>query len=254
MKNLIRSYISYMYALVSHHLALMLTLLHTTNRIVTQILFGPSEISEIDPIPDLLPDSPDCETPLSQPQQERKWRLALANANSYSEWIFAANELDACIPSRVAWKDKLSDSLYDYKLIAARVKNMRDVQAGGSIRKIVYYLQSGLMRGIGGILDKRLYNILTNGSVSINTERNLKSNSTWTIQSNSLISSPDGNSTDGPRIHASRSSMRSDRHTATHVSSSTAALHSDSFISVSSKLCSRTTPCRESLPAVLLVL
>lgn len=86
----------------------------------------------------------------------------MANATTYEEWALAAAELDKKVGT--AWRTSDSD-VYDFRLITARTRDM--VKARGDIAQVAYLLRSGLLRNLGGIIDKRLYDTLYRGTKKV---------------------------------------------------------------------------------------
>lgn len=87
----------------------------------------------------------------------------LKYASSYSDWYEMAQLLDEDMHD---WKHTKMDFCYDYKLISSRIQKMKKAMNDNDLDLMIYTMRSGLARGLAGILDKRLYNMMYTGTKS----------------------------------------------------------------------------------------
>jgi TAG lipase/lysophosphatidylethanolamine acyltransferase len=83
-------------------------------------------------------------------------RDRLQTARSYDEWVAAATLLDG-LEGHDQWKADPVSSLYDYKLIFRRLKQLRHLTHKGDLESMMHFLRSGLIRNLGGFSDHRLF-------------------------------------------------------------------------------------------------
>eukprot|EP00286_Rhodomonas_abbreviata_P027808 CAMPEP_0181299412 /NCGR_PEP_ID=MMETSP1101-20121128/6329_1 /TAXON_ID=46948 /ORGANISM="Rhodomonas abbreviata, Strain Caron Lab Isolate" /LENGTH=841 /DNA_ID=CAMNT_0023404553 /DNA_START=149 /DNA_END=2675 /DNA_ORIENTATION=+ len=81
----------------------------------------------------------------------------LANASSYQEWLETATRLDE-LEGSSSWKRDAKSPHYDSNLIQHRLNEMYKLEAEGDIDNMQFWLRSGLVRNLGGIGNRQLYN------------------------------------------------------------------------------------------------
>ncbi|KAL1931435.1 hypothetical protein VTP01DRAFT_9577 [Rhizomucor pusillus] len=87
---------------------------------------------------------------------EHRLKFKLLNSTSYDEWKSRAKELDHFLKND-AWKAEPRSRLYDYRLIASRLRYLRQARENDDIDSMLYMLRGGLLRNFGGICDKKLF-------------------------------------------------------------------------------------------------
>ena len=65
------------------------------------------------------------------------------------------------------WKHKDFSHVYDYRMIEARLLSLKTARQTGDIHAIIGALRSGLLRNLGGIGDKRLFDVMYTGTKSL---------------------------------------------------------------------------------------
>ena len=73
-----------------------------------------------------------------------------------------------------SWKTTDDSSLFDSRLIGARLMNLAEARASGDIDQIVFVLRAGLIRNIGGIGNPKLYAHCLTGTKTIIEEARAK--------------------------------------------------------------------------------
>ncbi|KAK9452648.1 acyl transferase/acyl hydrolase/lysophospholipase, partial [Dipodascopsis uninucleata] len=78
------------------------------------------------------------------------------NATSYDEWARASQELDL-LCGNDKWKSNPISDKYDYKLVAKRLKELRETRTSGNFLKLLFLLRTTLSRNFADIGNSQLY-------------------------------------------------------------------------------------------------
>ncbi len=89
-------------------------------------------------------------------RREREARLAMRQAQDYASWREAASAFDA-LHGLDDWKREDASDDYDYKLIRARLREIRNLREAGAVAKLVYHLRQGLHWNLGNSSNPILY-------------------------------------------------------------------------------------------------
>ncbi|MES0873538.1 DUF3336 domain-containing protein [Sinimarinibacterium thermocellulolyticum] len=89
-------------------------------------------------------------------RHKRQLSRDLQNATTYAEWRAAAEALDR-LDGYDEWRDADASADYDWRLIRARLRQVRQLRAEGQIAKLVHHLRQGLHWNLGNIGNPRLY-------------------------------------------------------------------------------------------------
>jgi TAG lipase / lysophosphatidylethanolamine acyltransferase len=100
----------------------------------------------------------DAEVPKTVTKEEIL-HVQLHQAKSYQEWHEIAMQIDIQ-PGKLQWRQTRASTLYDFKLITARIQGMKKAIEDHDVPALLCVLFSGQMRGLAGILDKRLYSVM----------------------------------------------------------------------------------------------
>jgi len=84
------------------------------------------------------------------------WYKVLNSANSYDEWKTAAERLDE-LEGNNEWKRQRTSPLYDHNRLGERIRRMHELEVDDKIESVIFWLRSGLLRNLGGIGNRRLY-------------------------------------------------------------------------------------------------
>ena len=74
----------------------------------------------------------------------------MRQAGDYATWADAAQRLDE-LAGGDAWKSEDESSLYDFRMIRARLRQIRRLRERGDIFGLMHELRQGLHWNIGGI-------------------------------------------------------------------------------------------------------
>ena len=86
----------------------------------------------------------------------RRCENALAQATDYAAWSAAAQEHDR-LTGAVEWRDQAESSDYDYRLVQARLEELRELRRQGEVARLVFCLHEGLHGNLGNIANPALY-------------------------------------------------------------------------------------------------
>jgi predicted acylesterase/phospholipase RssA len=86
----------------------------------------------------------------------KKYEIALAEATSYEQWHEAALALDH-LDGGDRWRDKAESPDYDYKLIASRVKLLRQLRRRKDVDRLIFRLREELHGNLGNMANPALY-------------------------------------------------------------------------------------------------
>ncbi|WP_348673085.1 DUF3336 domain-containing protein [uncultured Abyssibacter sp.] len=86
----------------------------------------------------------------------RECRRAMRQAGDYATWADAAQRLDE-LTGGDAWKSEDESSLYDFRMIRARLRQIRRLRERGDIFGLMHELRQGLHWNIGGIGSPYIY-------------------------------------------------------------------------------------------------
>lgn len=75
---------------------------------------------------------------------------------NYSQWVEQAKAYDSRTGADL-WKKRDATDLYDYKVIRARLEELREVKGSGDAHRLLYYLHEGIHGNMGGMGSSRLY-------------------------------------------------------------------------------------------------
>jgi TAG lipase/steryl ester hydrolase/phospholipase A2/LPA acyltransferase len=89
-------------------------------------------------------------------RNKRQLSRDLQNATDYASWRGAAEELDR-LDGRDDWRDDDASGDYDWRLIRARLRQVRQFREEGQIAKLVHHLRQGLHWNLGNTGNPRLY-------------------------------------------------------------------------------------------------
>lgn len=89
-------------------------------------------------------------------QVRRALEEQLNKTTTYQEWYRYAQELD-WINGTEQWKERNESELYDWRLIEARLKQLRQLSKEGDIRGLVFHIRAGLLRNLGGLGNRELH-------------------------------------------------------------------------------------------------
>ena len=86
----------------------------------------------------------------------KKYEIALAEATNYEEWRYAALALDE-LDGGAKWRKEPESPDYDYKLLASRVKLLRQLRRRKDLDRLIYRLREELHGNLGNIANPALY-------------------------------------------------------------------------------------------------
>ncbi|MDB5986446.1 MAG: hypothetical protein JWR16_1499 [Nevskia sp.] len=89
-------------------------------------------------------------------RREREARLAMRHAHDYAGWREAAAAFDS-LHGLDEWKREDATDDYDWKLIRARLREIRSMREAGQIGKLVHHLRQGLHWNLGNFSNPILY-------------------------------------------------------------------------------------------------
>jgi len=93
----------------------------------------------------------------------RRAEQALADAQSYEEWVAGARQHDE-VTGRSEWKKRERSSLYDYRTIRARLDGLRKCRARGDDKGLLFTLNEGIHGNMGGMGNAALYAVAKYGT------------------------------------------------------------------------------------------
>lgn len=102
---------------------------------------------------------------LIKPISEYALRTRLKSAETYSEWKSIAVQIDA-LSNNISWKISSSSERYDHRLINSRLAILRSFKLQ-DMEALKYTIRSGLLRNLGGIIEKPLYSELVLGTKAL---------------------------------------------------------------------------------------
>ncbi len=102
--------------------------------------------------PDLDPEPSPASTTGKprRPKHKHAIRNDLRRKSSYAEWAAAAQQLDE-ISGRARWRARERSSLYDYRMIRARLDQLTALRAVGDSRGLVFAIEEGVHGNLGGM-------------------------------------------------------------------------------------------------------
>jgi TAG lipase/steryl ester hydrolase/phospholipase A2/LPA acyltransferase len=86
----------------------------------------------------------------------RKYEIALAEATSYDEWYKAALVLDH-LDGGEKWREEPESPDYDFKLLASRVKLLRQLRRRKDLDQLIFRLREELHGNLGNMANPALY-------------------------------------------------------------------------------------------------
>ena len=86
----------------------------------------------------------------------RRCEDAMAQATDYAGWSEAAREHDR-LSGAADWQEQAESSDYDYRLIQARLDELRVLRRHGEVARLVFCLHEGLHGNLGNIANPALY-------------------------------------------------------------------------------------------------
>jgi TAG lipase/steryl ester hydrolase/phospholipase A2/LPA acyltransferase len=86
----------------------------------------------------------------------RKYEMALAEATSYDEWHQAASALDR-LDGKESWREDPESPDYDHKLLASRVKLLRQLRRRKDLDRLIFRLREELHGNLGNMANPALY-------------------------------------------------------------------------------------------------
>ncbi len=87
---------------------------------------------------------------------QRKYENELASANSYDEWLQAAESLDQ-LDGMDKWREEDGSDLYDHKLIASRTSLLRRLRRKTDYDQLVFRLREEIHGNLGNMANPSLY-------------------------------------------------------------------------------------------------
>ncbi|MGB1556975.1 MAG: patatin-like phospholipase family protein, partial [Oceanococcaceae bacterium] len=94
-----------------------------------------------------------------QKQLHRDW----LNAPDFKTWMALGAELDE-LDGRAEWRYEDASSEYDYRLVRARVDELRRLREDNRVRELVFVLHEGLHGNLGNIANPKLYGHCRSGT------------------------------------------------------------------------------------------
>ena len=98
------------------------------------------------------------------------WYTCMADAETFEEWVTAAQRLDE-IEGHVEWKATDTSPSYDCKLLRERIRQVQHMVAHESMPDIVDWLRGGLQRNFVGSGNSELFDEFTHCGTKILIER-----------------------------------------------------------------------------------
>jgi predicted acylesterase/phospholipase RssA len=99
----------------------------------------------------------------------RRCEDAMAQAPDYATWREAAQEHDRC-SGAADWREQDESSDYDYRLIQARLEELRALRQHGDMGRLVFSLHEGLHGNLGNMANPALYSQCRFGTKRLLTE------------------------------------------------------------------------------------
>ncbi len=92
----------------------------------------------------------------SHQKRIQKEKKRMANAANFDQWQEAASHLDV-LENKIGWKENIASDIYNYELLADRLKLLRNYKQTGKIEDLSRALREGLHHDLGNMGDIRLY-------------------------------------------------------------------------------------------------
>ena len=86
----------------------------------------------------------------------KKYELAMAEATNYEEWRLAALVLDH-LDGLDKWRDEPESEDYDYKLLASRVRLLRQLRRRKDVDRLIFRMREELHGNLGNMANPALY-------------------------------------------------------------------------------------------------
>jgi TAG lipase/steryl ester hydrolase/phospholipase A2/LPA acyltransferase len=86
----------------------------------------------------------------------KKYEIALAEAETYDDWYQAASALDD-LDGNDQWREEPDSPDYDYKLLASRVKLLRQLRRRKDLDRLIFRLREELHGNLGNMANPALY-------------------------------------------------------------------------------------------------
>ena len=83
---------------------------------------------------------------------QRDWQ----NAQDYATWLALGAELDE-LDGGAEWRHEDQTKEYDWRMIRARLDELRRLREEGRVRELVFVLHEGLHGNLGNIANPKLY-------------------------------------------------------------------------------------------------
>jgi len=99
----------------------------------------------------------------------RESERALWNATSYAEWYGVALELDRH-EGRDKWREELASDDYDYRLLASRVRVLRELRRRQDVDRMIFRLREELHGNLGNMANPALYQHARTGTKKLINE------------------------------------------------------------------------------------
>lgn len=87
-------------------------------------------------------------------RERQRLKKEMENAKSYSEWRGLALEyerIETSLKDKLGEKQRPEDMGYDEELIESRVRHLKNVREGGSVRDMMFHLRTDLLRDLGNM-------------------------------------------------------------------------------------------------------
>ncbi len=99
----------------------------------------------------------------------RRCEDAMVHAADYAAWKEEAREHDR-LSGAADWREQTESSEYDYRLIQARLEELRALRRRGEVARLVFCLHEGLHGNLGNIASPALYSQCRFGTKRLLTE------------------------------------------------------------------------------------
>ncbi|NNK38657.1 MAG: DUF3336 domain-containing protein [Xanthomonadales bacterium] len=93
----------------------------------------------------------------------KKYEIAMAEANSYEEWLAAAMILDH-LDGLDKWRESNESEDYDWKLLASRVRLLRRLRKQKDLDQLIFRLREELHGNLGNMANPHLYQHARSGT------------------------------------------------------------------------------------------
>ena len=101
--------------------------------------------------------------------KQRQLNKALAQASSYQEWLFAAQQLDA-EEGLMDWRSSDASAFFHEQLIREHIRQMKALRLSKELEGLAVLLQESVYRHLGELNNPELYQYARSGTKHIVTE------------------------------------------------------------------------------------